>query len=161
MRSEFQLDLNSARLGQYCRRHNPTVVLSVNNQTAWRYLGCLPEIKSLVIAIPTCNNEGPNVTLPADWGAAASFPNLAELIIEDGKINGTLPAAWGSPNSFPQLVNLTLRGSSFLQGPLPESWGSNGSMPRLKSLVMHANRGNAQGQSLLVCATLSYVWIYV
>lgn len=103
-----------------------------------------------------CNTEGPNVTLPAEWGAAASFPNLVELIIEDGKINGTLPAAWGSPDSFPQLVNLTLKGSSFLQGPLPESWGGIGSMPRLKSLVMHANRDDAQGQSLLVGATVSH-----
>lgn len=138
VRSAFQADLKYAGLRQSCSRHNTTVISSVTNETAWRYLGCLPELKSLTIA--TCSyGSNQNLTLPAEWGASASFPNLVELIIEGRMITGTLPEAWGSPRSFPQLLNLTVKGSTFLEGPLPESWGSNTSMPLLKSLVIHTD----------------------
>ena len=150
VRSQFPPDLNGASLGQSCSQHSSTIISSVSNETAWRYLGCLPEIKSLIIA--TCSSQdSPNLTLPAEWGAAVSFPNLVELIIDGKMITGTLPEAWGSPHSFPQLINLTVKGTTFLEGPLPETWGSNGSMPLLKSLVMHTNDNDIGSQLPPAC----------
>lgn len=140
VRSEFQNQLpQSVSYLLHNSLYRSTVIESFSNETAWRYLGCLPEITSLTVQFGTnlYSNPEVNTDLPAEWGSAGSFPNLQQLVIKNGNVNGTLPEAWGSPNSFPKLDNLTVLDTPLLEGPLSASWGSNGSFPLLKSLVLH------------------------
>ncbi len=118
--------------------YNTSIINRFSNDTAWRYLGCLPEITVLTIWIEQ------NTTLPDEWGAAGSFLNLEMLVLASDYLLGSLPEAWGAPFSFPQLDNMTIIDSRQLEGPLPESWGQNGSFAGLRSLVMYNNLGNAR-----------------
>ncbi len=91
--------------------YNATIIETFGNDTAWRYLGCLPEITVLTIWILQ------NTTLPGEWGAAGSFLNLEMLVLASNDLLGSLPEAWGAPFSFPQLDNVTIIHSSQLRGP--------------------------------------------
>ena len=78
VRSEFQSQLQPV-LGYSPQTSDSlsTVIDSVGNATAWRYLGCLPEIISLVISIYDRKSVKFSLTLPAEWGLNGSFPNSA------------------------------------------------------------------------------------
>ena len=91
--------------------YTTTIIDRFSNDTAWRYLGCLPEITVLTIWIEQ------NTTLPDEWGAAGSFLNLEMLVLASNHLLGSLPEAWGAPFSFPQLDNVTIIHSQQLRGP--------------------------------------------
>lgn len=110
-----------------------------SNETAWQYLGCIPNMTVLTLASTSLNS-----VLPAQWGLPGMFPQLQWLTITNTNLTGTLPEAWGlNNNSFPQLTNLTLTGNPRLEGPLPASWGSHGSFPMLEALTIYSTYGNS------------------
>lgn len=114
-----------------------TSITHYSNETAWQYLGCLPNITVLTLRSTLLNS-----ILPAQWSSPGMFPQLQWLTITDTNLTGTLPEAWGMYNkSFPQLTNLTLNGNPGLAGPLPASWGGNGSFPSLQALTIYNTLG--------------------
>lgn len=118
------------------RNQYATISISeYTNETAWQYLGCIPNITVLTLVSRSLNS-----VLPAQWGLPGMFPQLQWLTITSTNLTGTLPEAWGlNNNSFPQLTNLTLMGNPLLEGPLPASWGSRGSFPKLEALIIYSN----------------------
>ena len=113
--------------------YNTTSITHYSNETAWQYLGCIPDITVLTLGSTLLNS-----TLPAQWALPGMFPQLRWLTITGTNLTGSLPEAWGMHNnSFPQLTNLTLEGNPRLEGPLPVSWGSNGSFSNLQALTIY------------------------
>ena len=53
---------------------------------------------------------------------AGAFPLLQQLYLDYNGLHGTLPSNWGANSSFPQLATLNLAGNT-LFGPLP-AWGN-------------------------------------
>ena len=64
--------------------YNTSIIDRFSSDTAWRYLGCLPEITVLTIWIQQ------NTTLPDEWGAAGSFPNLKMLVLASDNLARSL-----------------------------------------------------------------------
>ena len=87
------------------------------------------------VLIPCLHLQG---TIPEDWGASGSLPNLKTLTLSfNFELSGQLPAQWGSDGSSLQnLTSLEITNCD-LSGPLPPGWA--GSLPSLTKLNLSAN----------------------
>ncbi len=77
-------------------------------------------------------------TIPEDWGASGSLPNLQKLTLSfNFELSGRLPAQWGvDASSLQSLTSLEITNCD-LSGPLPPDWAGN--LPSLTQLNFSAN----------------------
>ena len=87
------------------------------------------------VLIPRLHLQG---TIPEDWGASGSLPNLKTLTLSfNFELSGQLPAQWGSDGSSLQNLTSVEITNCDLSGPLPPGWAGN--LPSLTKLNVSAN----------------------